>query len=239
MAAQNPKVACLRKIDRTWVMVILGCLLALSGCSAGGPTRELPPADPVSEALGRPEYKIGPGDLLKVQVFQVEDLEREVRVDNAGRISLPLVGAVESAGLTVSQIQDLVAARYRERYLQDPQVTISLLESPNQKVTISGAVEQTGIYPMGAPHLTLQQAVSLARGVTNVANQHNVIVFRTVGGERIFARFDLIQIQQGKLRDPDIYGGDIIIVDRSDTRVWLRTLVELTPFVAVWRAYNR
>ena len=150
--------------------------------------------------MGRPEYRIGPGDLLKVQVFQIPDLDRDVRVDNAGRISLPLIGSVEAAGLSVAQLQDQVAARYRERYLQDPQVTVSLQESPNQRVTVGGAVTEPGVYPMGAPHLTLQQAVAMGRGITNVANPRNVIVFRTVGGERMFARFDLKQIQQGELR---------------------------------------
>lgn len=214
------------------------CLLALNACSSGAPTRDLPPADPVSSALGRPEYRLGPGDLLKVQVFQLPDLEREVRVDNAGNVALPLIGNVPAAGTSIRQIETQIASLYDARYLQDPQVTVSLLESPNQQVTVGGAVEQTGIYPMGAPHLTLQQAVALAKGVSNVADRRNVIVFRTVGGERMFARFDLVQIQQGKLKDPDIYGGDIIIVDRSDARVLLRTLIELTPFVAVWRAYR-
>jgi polysaccharide export outer membrane protein len=200
--------------------------------------RDLPPADPVGQALGRPEYRLGPGDLVKLQVFQLPDLEREVRVDNAGRITLPLIGAVEAAGSSISQIESQVASRYRDRYLQNPQVTLSLLESPNQQVTVGGAVEQTGIYPMGAPYLTLQQAVALAKGVSNVADRRNVIVFRTVNGERIFARFDLVQIQQGKLKDPDIYGGDIIIVDRSGAQLLLRTLIELTPFVGVWRAYR-
>lgn len=200
--------------------------------------RDLPPADPVGQALGRPEYRLGPGDLVKLQVFQLPDLEREVRVDNAGRITLPLIGAVDAAGSSISQIETQVASRYRDRYLQNPQVTLSLLESPNQQVTVGGAVEQTGIYPMGAPYLTLQQAVALAKGVSNVADRRNVIVFRTVGGERIFARFDLVQIQQGKLKDPDIYGGDIIIVDRSGAQLLLRTLIELTPFVGVWRAYR-
>lgn len=200
--------------------------------------RELPPADPVGQALGRPEYRLGPGDLVKIQVFQLPDLEREVRVDNAGRITLPLIGAVQAAGSSISQIEDQVASRYRDRYLQNPQVTLSLMESPNQQVTVGGAVEQTGIYPMGAPYLTLQQAVALAKGVSNVADRRNVIVFRTVGGERIFARFDLVQIQEGKLKDPDIYGGDIIIVDRSGAQLLLRTLIELTPFVGVWRAYR-
>ncbi len=217
---------------------MLGCLMVLCACSSGAPVRDLPPADPIGDALGRPEYRLGPGDLVKMQVFQLPDLEREVRVDNAGRITLPLIGAVEAAGSSLVQIEAQVASRYRDRYLQDPQVTLSLLESPNQQVTVGGAVEQTGIYPMGAPHLTLQQAVALAKGVTNVADRRNVIVFRTVGGEKIFARFDLVQIQQGKLKDPDIYGGDIIIVDRSGARMLLRTLIELTPIVAVWRAYR-
>ena len=225
------------RIDRT-VGVVLACAMALCACSAGPPARDLPPADPVGLALGRPEYRLGPGDLVKLQVFQLPDLEREVRVDNSGSITLPLIGAVQAAGSSISQIEEQVASRYRERYLQDPQVTLSLLESPNQQVTVGGAVTQTGVYPMGAPALTLQQAVALAKGVSNVADRRNVIVFRTVGGERIFARFDLVQIQQGKLKDPDIYGGDIVIVDRSGAQMLLRTLIELTPFVAVWRAYR-
>lgn len=219
--------------------VVLCVALGLAACASRAPVQELPPGDPLSDALGRPEYRIGPGDLLKVQVFQVQDLDRDVRVDNAGRISLPLIGSVQAAGLSVTRLQDQVAARYRERYLQDPQVTVSLQESPTQRITVGGEVAEPGVYPMGAPHLSLQQAVAMGRGITNVANPRNVIVFRTIGGERRFARFDLKRIQQGELDDPDIYGGDIIIVDRSGLRTTLRTLVELTPFVAVWRAYRR
>jgi polysaccharide export outer membrane protein len=218
--------------------MVLACAMALCACSTRAPMRDLPPADPVGQALGRPEYRLGPGDLVKIQVFQLPDLEREVRVDNAGRITLPLIGAVQAAGSSISQIEEQVASRYRDRYLQNPQVTLSLMESPNQQVTVGGAVEQTGIYPMGAPYLTLQQAVALAKGVSNIADRRNVIVFRTVNGERVFARFDLVEIQQGKLKDPDIYGGDIIIVDRSGAQMLLRTLIELTPFVGVWRAYR-
>jgi polysaccharide biosynthesis/export protein len=75
-------------------------VLLLSACAGGGiasrgdaPT-DLPPADPVAEAVGRPEYRIGPSDLLAVTVFQIEDLDREVRVNNNGEVSLPLVGAI-------------------------------------------------------------------------------------------------------------------------------------------------
>lgn len=224
---------------RVPAMVLLCIVLCLAACASRAPVQELPPGDPLSDALGRPEYRIGPGDLLKVQVFQVEDLDRDIRVDNAGQVSLPLIGSVQAAGLSVAQLQDRVAARYGERYLRDPQVTVSLQESPTQRITVGGEVTEPGVYPMGAPHLTLQQAVAMGRGITNVANPRNVIVFRTVGGERQFARFDLKRIQEGELDDPDVYGGDIIVVDRSGLRTTLRTLVELTPFVAVWRAYRR
>ena len=219
-------------------LLLAVAMLGLAACASSAPVEELPPGDPLSDALGRPEYRLGPGDLLKVQVFQIPDLDRDIRIDNAGRISLPLIGAVEAAGLDIARLQERIAARYRERYLQDPQVTVSLQESPTQRITVGGAVTEPGVYPMGAPHLTLQQAVAMGRGISNVANPRNVIVFRTIGGERQFARFDLKQIQEGELDDPDIYGGDIIIVDRSALRTTLRTLVELTPFVGVWRAYR-
>ncbi|WP_242162542.1 polysaccharide biosynthesis/export family protein [Lysobacter sp. M15] len=219
-------------------LLLAVAMLGLAACASSAPVEELPPGDPLSDALGRPEYRLGPGDLLKVQVFQIPDLDRDIRIDNAGRISLPLIGSVEAAGLDIARLQERIAARYRERYLQDPQVTVSLQESPTQRVTVGGAVTEPGVYPMEAPHLTLQQAVAMSRGITNVANPRNVIVFRTVGGKRVFARFDLKQIQEGALDDPDIHGGDIVIVDVSGVRTVLRTLVELTPFLAVWRAYR-
>ncbi|WP_454829787.1 polysaccharide biosynthesis/export family protein [Pseudoxanthomonas wuyuanensis] len=220
-------------------LTFLLALSLLAGCSSGAPpARELPPADPLGEALGRPEYRIGPGDLMLVKVFQVEDLEREVRVDNEGRISLPLIGVVQAAGLSLNELQETVAARYGERYLQDPQVSILIQEFTSQKVTVSGAVDQPGIYPMAGSHLTLQQALALGHGVSNVASRRNVVVFRSVQGQRMVARFDLVEIERGKMPDPDIYGGDIVVVYRSDARLLLRTMLELTPLVMVWRAYR-
>ena len=88
------------RIDRT-VGMVLACVMALCACSTGAPVRELPPADPVGLALGRPEYRLGPGDLVKIQVFQLPDLEREVRVDNAGRITLPGSGFTLVVGLSI------------------------------------------------------------------------------------------------------------------------------------------
>ena len=216
-------------------------VLVLAACVSRGPTgsaaSSLPPADPVAEAVGRPEYRIGPSDLLAVTIFQVEDLDREVRVNNQGQVSLPLVGAVPAAGRTVDQLEADIAAKYNERYLQDPQVTVFVKEFASQRVTVGGSVEKPGIYPITS-RMTLLQALALAGGFDEVASHDNVFVFRTSGGQRVFARFDVAQIQAGTLADPELTGEDVVVVDSSTGKMTLQNLIKLAPFVAVWRAYR-
>lgn len=215
-------------------------LLLLSACAANGTpgaASSLPEADPVTEALGHSEYRIGPSDLLAVTVFQVQDLNREVRVNNAGQISLPLIGGVEVAGRTVGDAEQEIAGRYRDRYLQNPQVSVFVKEFSSQRVTVSGAVKKPGIYPMSS-RLTLLQSLALAEGLNDVGSERNVLVFRTVDGERQFARFDIAAISRGEDADPAVYGDDLIIVDTSTGKQTLKTLIQLAPFVAVWRAYQ-
>jgi polysaccharide export outer membrane protein len=219
----------------------LAAMLLTGACASGGKTATtdsiLPPADPVTAAVGRPEYRIGPSDLLTVEVFQIEDLGREVRVNNAGQISLPLVGAIDVAGLTVDQIEAEVARRYAARYLQDPQVSVFVKEFASQRVTVGGAVNKPGIYPMTS-RLTLLQALALAEGTADIASLRNVIVFRTSGGTRQFARFDVDAIQAGESADPELSGEDVVVVDTSTGKIALQNLIKLAPFVAVWRAYR-
>ena len=219
----------------------LAALLLLGACASSGPTASganaLPVADPVASALGRPEYRIGPSDLLSVTVFQTKDLDREVRVNNAGQVSLPLIGTVDAAGRTVDELRGEVAARYGARYLQDPQVSVFVKEFASQRVTVEGAVGKPGIYPLST-RLTLVQAIALAEGLDDNASERNVIVFRNARGERQFARFDLEAIQEGRDQDPEIQGEDVVVVDTSGGKVFLQNLIKLAPFVAVWRAYR-
>lgn len=221
-------------------ILLLAC--ALSACASGrgvGGTAvaDLPPVDPVAEATGRPEYRIGPNDLLKVTVFRVPELDRQVRVSNDGRISLPLVGALAVAGRTTAQVEADIAAGYAAGYLRDPQVSVFVDEFASQRITVGGEVKKPGIYPITS-HLTLLQALSLAEGTNDIASLHNVLVFRTVGGQRQYARFDVKDIQAGKAADPELMGEDVVVVDTSGGKVALKTLIQLTPLVAVWRAYR-
>jgi polysaccharide export outer membrane protein len=194
-------------------------------------------ADPVAAAIGRPEYRIGPSDLLSVTVFQTKDLDREVRVDNAGQVSLPLIGAVDAAGRTAHELEADLATRYGARYLQDPQISVFVKEFASQRVTVEGAVGKPGIYPVST-RLTLLQAIALAEGLDDNASERNVIVFRTAQGRRQFARFDLEAIRDGSNDDPEIQGEDVIVVDTSGGKVFLQNLIKVVPIVGIWRIFQ-
>ncbi|MET3008679.1 polysaccharide biosynthesis/export family protein [Stenotrophomonas koreensis] len=221
--------------------VLLAGTLFLCACSSA-PSRDLatslPEPDPVAALLGQPEYRIGPSDLLSVNVFQVPDLEREVRVNNAGTVGLPLVGEVTVAGRTVSELEQELAQLYGQRYLQSPQVSVFVKEFASQRITVGGEVDKPGIYPMTTSRLTLLQAIASAQGLSDVASRRNVFVLRNIQGQQHVARFDIDAIEQGQLQDPLLASEDIVIVDSSTGRTTLKTMVQLVPFLAVWRAYR-
>lgn len=236
-------MAALSSAAKSSLSVLLASLLltgVLSACASRGGVdgaTVLPPSDPVAAAIGRPEYRIGPSDLLKVTVFRVAELDRQVRVSNDGRILLPLIGPLDVAGRTAAQAEADIAARYANGYLQAPQVTVFVEEYASQRITVGGAVGKPGIYPITS-RLTLLQALSLAEGADDVANLRNVMVFRTVAGNRQFARFDALAIASGDAPDPELMGEDVVVVDTSTGKVALQNLIKLAPFVAVWRAYQ-
>jgi polysaccharide export outer membrane protein len=222
-----------------WIPAVAA--MALLAACAGRSTlpSQLPQADPVAAELGQPEYRIGPNDLLSVSVFQVPDLDRDVRVNNAGQVSLPLVGVVAAAGRTVDELQADIAARYGGSFLQNPQVSVFIKEFASQRVTVEGAVKKSGIFPMTTSSLSLLQAVALAEGLSDTANSRNVFVFRNVGDKRMVARFDLKAIQEGRADDPRIQGEDVIVVDQSRGEVWLQNFIKLTPILTAWIYYAR
>lgn len=218
----------------------VGSLLLLASCAtrpAITGLASLPNVEPANLSSLRPDYRIGPNDKLAIKVFQVAGLDREVRVDNAGNISLPLAGTLAVAGKTVNETQSVIQKAYGQSYLQDPQVSVLVLDRARQRVTVEGAVAGPGIYPIDT-QLSLLQAIALAKGPTNVADEKDVIVFRTLGGQRHVARFDLTAIRDGTTPDPELMGEDIVVVAESGNKVWLRRLVEVTPLIGVWTLFR-
>ncbi|WP_343347834.1 polysaccharide biosynthesis/export family protein [Sphingomicrobium sp. XHP0239] len=181
---------------------------------------ELP--EPTATDMGRNlvAYRLGPTDVINVSVLNADELNREGQVDGAGMFTLPLVGTIQAGGLTPQEMSAVIADRLRGRYLKDPQVSVTLVEARSNTVTIDGAVTQPGVYPV-VGEMTLQRAIATARGLNRIAKADRVVVFRTVGGERMAAMFDLNQVRAGQLEDPRIFGNDIIVVGESGVRRFL------------------
>jgi polysaccharide biosynthesis/export protein len=168
------------------------------------------------------DYLVGPNDLLEIEVFDLENLKRTVRVNAAGAISLPLIGGVIVAGLTAEKVEEVIAKRYSEKYLQNPQVSVFIKEFTTQRITVEGAVQKPGIYPLTG-QITLLRALALAGGAGQIANMGEVIVFRTSDrGVRQAAVFDVDSIRSGKGDDPIIKGDDLIVVQRDNSRRLLK-----------------
>jgi polysaccharide export outer membrane protein len=171
-------------------------------------------ANPASIA----NYKIASNDLLEIEVFGVDDLKRTVRVSTAGGITIPLAGMVQVGGLTAAEAETLIAARYKDNYLQNPQVSVFIKEFTTQRVTIDGAVNKPGIYPLTG-QITLLRALALAGGGAQLANLEDVLLFRSngAGGQEVL-KFDVKKIRNGELEDPNLKGDDLVVVNRSGAR---------------------
>jgi polysaccharide export outer membrane protein len=224
---------------RPVTLLILAVVTSLmAGCSSsgmseagGGATRteSLPAPDltSVTGALSQPDYRIGPLDMLEISVFQVADLNKTVQVNSGGQIALPLIGMVVAGGKTVSELEAEIAAKLQASYLQSPQVSVFVKESTSQRVTVDGAVKEPGIVSLTG-QMTLQQTIAVSGGLEPGADP-SILVFRNIEGKRMAAKFDLKAIRAGKAEDPVVYGGDVIVVDRSGIRAAMSDLKQSIP----------
>lgn len=200
----------------------------------------LPPPDSTSatgayEAVS--DYRIGAHDLLQITVFQVDELSRQVRVNSNGMISLPLVGAVHAGGLTVAELEAGISKALGKDLVQDPQVTVFVQEFTSQRVTVEGAVAKPGIFPLTGK-TTLLQTIALAQGLDELADPQGIVIFRMVKGKKMAALFDIQRIRRGDMNDPLIYGDDIVVVDRSGGRAFLKGFTDtLRGFVGFRPVY--
>ncbi|HWQ88292.1 polysaccharide biosynthesis/export family protein [Brevundimonas sp.] len=213
----------------------------LAGCGTQGPASfsSAGTIDPqqfmaASSGAEASAYRIGPSDKLALTVFQVEELSfAEIFVDASGKLQLPLLGSVQAAGLTPAELSADLERRLGERYLRNPQVSVSVSEAASQKITVDGAVVKPGVYEMRG-RTTLLQAVAMAEGGTRVADLKKVAVFRSVGGRPMIAVFDLAAIRRGQAPDPVVLGDDIVVVDTSRLNARYRDIIELLPGMAIF-----
>jgi len=216
----------------------LALALVLSACAdrAGGPI-------PYNVALAAPDaptvapletgYRIAPMDTVTVKVFKSQDLSGDYQVDLAGNISMPLIGEVQAVNLTTAQLDERLTSALGQKYFEHPDVSVGIKSSTRRSVTVDGAVKQAGTFAI-AGGTSLMQAVALAGGTTEDANARRVAVFRTIGGQRQAAAFDLTAIRHGQSKDPEIYPGDIVVVDGSSVKQGFKKFVQSVPLLAIF-----
>jgi polysaccharide export outer membrane protein len=219
--------------------LVIGALIAMSSAraEAEGPSLKMsdalnaahptatrvaaaPAAAPVRLTMN--DYRIGTEDLLEIQVFGVDQLSRTVRVNSMGAISLPLIGSLEIAGLTPQEAESLIARKLGDSYLQNPQVSLFVKEYTNQRVTVEGAVNKPGIYPLRG-QTTLLRTLAIAGGQGSLSDMSEVMLFRVdMDGKRVAQQFDVEKIRRGELEDPMVINDDLIVVNRSRARTALK-----------------
>ena len=170
-----------------------------------------------SAAASTSDYRIMSGDVLQITVFQVQDFNREAQVDAGGNIVLPLIGGVPAAGKTVREVESEVARRLRAKYLQNPQVLVTIKDAVGLRVSVQGAVKSPGVIQIRGD-TTLTTVLAQAQGFTDTADKSSVLVVRNTDQGRVAAKVDAGAILAGSAPDPPIYGGDMIVVDDSFVR---------------------
>ncbi len=182
---------------------------------------------------GNTAYKIGPQDVLEISVFKVPELSRSVQVADAGTVNLPLVGEVPAAGKTARQFERELTQKLGAKYLQSPQVTVYVKEYNSQRVTIEGAVNKPGVYPIRGK-TSLLQFVAIAGGLGPASDSSSVVVFRNIDGKRSAAKFNIDEIREGNASDPAMQQGDVIVVSESAIKAAFQNVLKAVPLTNVF-----
>lgn len=166
----------------------------------------------IADNLHEQKYKFSPGDLIEIEVFEVEELTRTLRVRTNGKITLPLIGSVTAEGLTERELEETLERLLKEKYLHDPQISVFVKESGFFYVL--GSVEnKEGIYPY-RPGITLQQAIAMAGAFPREdSGIKEVQITRTLesSAKEIYS-FDYEGISKGSLGSIPIMRDDVVFV---------------------------
>jgi len=151
-----------------------------------------------------------------------------VQVAGDGTIQYPLIGSVDAAGKTAHQIEAVLKEKLGTRYLRNPQVSVFVKDYNSQRVTVEGGVKTTGVYALKG-RTTLTDVLAMAGDVDSSIASGDIVVFRTIDGKRCAARFDFDSIRSGKIADPVLEPGDVIVADTSSTKVALANVLKVLP----------
>jgi polysaccharide export outer membrane protein len=175
-----------------WCLAAAAALLlapqeaAAQGSRTGGPTRtaaaapkpvnRMPPPIP----LGTPEYRLGAGDKVRVEVYRDTQLSQSVQVRPDGKITLPLIGDIDAHGKTPTELDDTITIALKE-YVNNPSVTVIVVEAAAATAYVIGGVNNPGAIALQG-NVTVLQALASAGGFTDFADRKNITILRKTAG---------------------------------------------------------
>jgi polysaccharide export outer membrane protein len=189
--------------------VILGAAVP---ANAQGNATPAAPTTPVRGALPPSNYVIGPEDLLGVVFWREPEMSGDVTVRPDGRITVPVVGEIQAAGLAPTALQEQIAAA-AAKYINAPNVVVVVRAINSRKVFVTGRVTTPGAHSLIGP-LTVMQAIALAGGLTEYANEKNITVLRNEKGRVVTLKFNYTDVARGRNVDQNVQlqPGDTIVV---------------------------
>jgi polysaccharide biosynthesis/export protein len=189
----------------TWMKHCLRSLLAVVLMAAG-----------LAHAV-ESDYVLGPGDILRIAVFQSPDLTVDTRISEGGGVTFPLLGTVKIGGLTVREAENKIAKGLREgNYMKQPQVSIILTEAKGSQVSVLGAVNRPSRYALEKTNTTLSQLLAQAGGPS--ASASDIVVLMGSRAGKPFRKeidFPMIFAASNVAEDPILQNGDTIYVDTA------------------------
>ena len=177
-----------------WLQLcLLLVLLPLAACSLNGKITTYP-LEP------RSVYTLGGGDMIRVKVYGDETVTGTYKVDDAGTVSMPLIGQLRVTGMTTAQTASAIAAALANGYIRNPDVAVEI--ETYRPFFIQGAVKTGGQFPY-VSGMTIRAAVSTAGGYTDTAQRQRATIYRKVGDKMLKSVVDL---------DFPIFPGDTIVI---------------------------
>jgi len=160
-------------------------------------------------------YVLKPSDVIEIDVYQEQDLNKTVRIEGDGTVSLALVGKVKVAGMTVAESKSLVTNLYNRDYLVDPQISVLVVSFSPKVIRILGSVNRPGVVEI--PHdrdMMLTEAMAMVNGITRLGNPKSLKIKRVDEN----GRSRQMEVNFTKIvTDPDVKD---IILQEGDT-IWV------------------
>ena len=198
---------------------MIGAIVITVGLTVGigcvPPATQLTDAQAAAVQVATPDqdkYLLGPEDVIEISVWKEPELTKQLVVRPDCKITYPLIGEVQAAGLTVKQLQEEVLKRL-EKFVTDAHVTVILLKTQHYKIFVTGKVNKPGEFMVGRPTNVLQ-AISMAGGVTPFASPGSIVIVRTVAGKEEVHPFDYKSVSKGYNLEQNrlLMPGDVVVV---------------------------